>query len=513
MGTMGTKTMRMMLAGLALAVACNQSHPMEPDPDPDPDPPDITIPEIGDVGRATIGAAGGTVEVGDLRLDIPAGALTSDTEITVVAEARSGAPDTFTAYSPIYRFEPEGLTFAAPVQVVLPFAGNHEVATVFWTQAGEEAFAALETSAEGGLARAEIQHFSKAFVGTACNDDSCCRRARGSADVLLVVDNSNSMMEEQAALAAQIPRLVEALATGDVDGDGVQDFPAVSSLQIGTVNTDMGTGGFAVPTCDDSDFGDDGLLLTGGSTSIPGCMASYPNVLHFDAESGADAADFAHDASCVALMGINGCGFEQQLESMLKALTPSASSTVFHRGTVGHGDGANAGLVRDDAVLAVLQVTDENDCSALDPELFDPSSPRYPSDLNLRCFAHPEAVHSADRYVEGLLSLKEAPGDLVLGVIAGTPTGTDGMPFADILEHPDMTEAVDPAMETRLRPSCDRPGTGLAFPPRRLIETAAGLEERGGHAVSASICSDDFGPAVSLILERVSRSVAGSCGG
>ena len=116
------------------------------------------------------------------------------------------------------------------------------------TPAGSRGIAsARATRVEGGLAIAESTHFSQAVVGSACEGDDCCDQANGQLDVLLMVDSSGSMAEEQAALAAQIPRLARALATGDANGDGVQDFPALESVRFGVVSSDMGTGSDFVP--------------------------------------------------------------------------------------------------------------------------------------------------------------------------------------------------------------------------------------------------------------------------
>src|SRR5690606_18070119 len=116
-----------------------------------------------------------------------------------------------------------------------------------------------------------------------------------------------------------------------------------------------------------------------------------------------------------------GCGFEQQLESMLKAVTPSSSAVSFVMGTQGQADRANAGFLRPDAMLAVVVLTDEEDCSAADAELFNPSSGVYGGSLNLRCFSYPMAVHPVERYVENLLALKSHPSQVFFGVIAGVP--------------------------------------------------------------------------------------------
>ena len=77
--------------------------------------------------------------------------------------------------------------------------------------------------------------------------------------MLFVVDNSNSMSEEQGALRTQFAHLIEVLATGDPDGDGMNDFPPVKDLHLGVVSSDMGLLGIdGVDNC--SGFGDDGIL-------------------------------------------------------------------------------------------------------------------------------------------------------------------------------------------------------------------------------------------------------------
>ncbi len=482
---------------------CGESHVMDVPP---PDPGDVTETAV------TIGPDGGIVDAGSLSLEIPAGALAEDTEIRIIPTA-DAAPEAFDAFSPVFRFEPAGLSFDVPATVRLPFAGDESVATIFWTRAGGDEFIARATHIEDGLAVTEVSHFSRAFVGTACTG-SCCGRGRGDLDVLMAIDNSNSMAEEQASLAVQLPRVAEILASGDLEGDGVQDFPAVETLHIGIVTADMGAGGFAVPTCDPADFGDDGILRTEGSGVLPSCAPTYPGYATYVAdEPGADPSAFATDVACVAVAGTGGCGFEQQLEAALKAVTPSTSSVTFSEGTPGHGDNTNAGFVRADSVLAVLEVTDEDDCSVSDPELFNPSSLLYTEDLNLRCHAHPDAMQPVARYADGLLAMRTDPGDVIFAAIAGIPPGLGGSSpdYAAILSDPLMTEEVDPAMPTRLRPSCDVAGRGLAFPPRRIVETAEAIDAAGGTGVLASICDEDFTPAVDAILTKVAERLSGVC--
>lgn len=492
---------------LALLVGCYEKHDLDPLDEPRPMSPADPVLE-GSSTAVTLGPDGGLVSVAGLTLRIPAGALAEPTEVRVTATAER-VPEGFTAFTPVLRFEPAGLVFATPATIEIPFGGDARLATIFWTnEAGD--FTALRTEVDGAVARASVAHFSRAFVGSACEGTSCCRQAVGAVDVLFVVDDSNSMAQEQEALSRAIPRVVEALATGDANGDGIQEFPAIASLRTGVVSTDMGTGGFVVPTCDRSSFGHDGVLRTRGNPARPGCDASYPSFLDFDSAS-ATVDEFSRSVSCVSMLGTGGCGFEQQLEAVLKALTPSDSSTTFHEGTGGHAHGANAGFLRDEAVLLVVMLTDEDDCSALDPEVFDPASTRYSGDLNLRCFAHPEAVHPVERFVQGLLAAKGDAARLVFAPIVGFPVDLEGAASSVILDDPRMEERPDPEMPQRLTPTCRRVDGQVAFPARRILSVADGLRREGAASVPGSICQEDFSGPVARILERVSDRVGGSC--
>lgn len=349
-------------------------------------------------------------------------------------------------------------------------------------------------------------------------------------DLLFMVDNSNSMSEEQASLAAEFPRMVEILASGDfeLDGnlDGPDDFEPVGSLNVGVITSDMGTGGFTVPTCAASDFGDDGILRTSGNTAT-GCAATYPSFLNFEPGDGGDPGAFATDVACVATVGTGGCGFEQQLEAILKALSPSAPTAwtsddfrapSFFHGTSGHGDGVNAGFVRDRSVLAIIPVTDEEDCSAVDPELFNPGSATYgATDLNLRCFLHADqALHPIARFVDGFASLRENPAHLIYAPITGIPLdlapAAGESPDWEALETDTRTQQrEDPSSPGRLVPSCSVPGRGEAFPPPRIVRVGRRLEEAGAGVTVQSICQESFRPALREIIRQIKRALPTGC--
>src|SRR5690606_31885632 len=61
-------------------------------------------------------------------------------------------------------------------------------------------------------------------------------------DLLFMIDNSNSMSEEQESLAREIPNMIEILASGDFNQDGdnddPEDFDPVQSLNVGVITSD-----------------------------------------------------------------------------------------------------------------------------------------------------------------------------------------------------------------------------------------------------------------------------------
>ncbi len=489
------------LTGLALVlmVACNQTHTQP-----------VAVPTVGESASALIDENGGEIVLGEMRVVIPRGAVAEPTMITVMATT-SELPSWLTPRSPTLRFEPS-LTFAEPVELRIPFSGHAETATIFATQHEGGSLIAQSTRIEGSFATTRSLHLHQAVVGTACQGEDCCSQANGKLDVLLVIDNSNSMEEEQASLHEQLPRFARALASGDVDGDGTQDFPALESVRIGVVTTDMGVGASSMPSCD-APFGDDGILRT--TSGDPECTGSFPNF----AEIGADASpseldNFVLQVGCVANVGIGGCGFEQQLDSALKAVTPSSSDIVFYDSTTGHGTTANAGFLREDSMLAIVVMSDEDDCSAADSDIFNPESSRYGGvDLNLRCHFFPEAVHPLTRYVDGFLALRTHPADVIFAPIVGaSPEALANASGLDaLLADPSMTVREDPTSPGRLRPSCEVPGVGTAFPPGRIVGVAHGLEQAGAHAVVSSICQSDFTPAIDAILRKVAARGRGEC--
>jgi hypothetical protein len=143
-------------------------------------------------------------------------------------------------------------------------------------------------------------------------------------DLLFVVDNSGSMREEQASLQREFPRLIKVLTTGQRDPK--PSFPPAEDLHLGVISTDMGMVGVqGIPGCEG--LGDDGIMNNIPGASVAGCQATYPRFLTYVAGVH-DPDQTANDLSCIAALGTDGCGFEQQLEATLKALWPSVDVDV-----------------------------------------------------------------------------------------------------------------------------------------------------------------------------------------
>jgi hypothetical protein len=348
-------------------------------------------------------------------------------------------------------------------------------------------------------------------------------------DILFVVDDSGSMKEEQDLFAAQLPRLLSTLRSGDSDGAGNPEFRGVSDVHVGVVSTDMGLPGIeGIEKC--QELGDDAKLLT-GTTACLGGDARFLDTTTFTDDGAASEA-----MQCMARLGTDGCGFEQQLEAGLKALWPSSDDGVTFlpgvngEGANGHGDGdgANAGFLRDDSLLIVITLTDEDDCSRIDngilrpPAFLEAGDPLLSQGLNLRCHANPDALYDVERYVAGLKALRAYHDLVMFFAIAGMPpesvndSTVAGYSFEDrsereafydaLLAHPMMqptsdTQGTESPDDDTLVPVCDTP-IGRAYPAQRLVQVA---RDFGVNGMVQSICEPDFSGPMSTILRSIGR--------
>lgn len=139
--------------GLALSLAACSDGPSTPE-----------------LVSSPIGPRGGTVALGaEVTLYVPPGALDAEQTITIRRTTES-APAGWSSFSPIYRFEPDGLAFAVPVSVTIAFDGPAPRAVMAWTARAGTIWQPVPGIVNGGQLTAQIDHFSGGFVGSLEND-------------------------------------------------------------------------------------------------------------------------------------------------------------------------------------------------------------------------------------------------------------------------------------------------------------------------------------------------------
>ena len=325
-------------------------------------------------------------------------------------------------------------------------------------------------------------------------------------DILVLVDNSSDTAEEQATLAMNFPLLLDSILDPPLDPvTGLPVHVPVDDLHIGVIDQNVGTGGYVVETCDDPVDGDNGELQhTPSSTFPPGtCDPPYPPYLEYDCTGTAcpdEAAIYWMSVGfgCIGILGHEGCGMEQPLESARRSLIDNMAP-----------GGPNAGFLREDSILMIIWLSDEDDCSVApgNEEFFDSTSTEM-GPIQLRCFRYPEMLVEVDDYIEAFRSLRDDPGKLLQGFIVGVPKDPacegSGDAIAGCLDHPDMQETIDPLIPSRILPGCREGIGGLAAPPRRLVEVAL---EFGPSARVVSICNNDLRSAIDSFASMLHEAV------
>lgn len=222
--------------------------------------------------------------------------------------------------------------------------------------------------------KTRLEYVQKCFglVANVTNDF----RLKKDVDILFVIDNSPSMSPKQRALAENIPKFIQKIEEFDMN------------YHVGIITTDVGTtvsesavwGGGYEPACDKF-RGDDGELQiktcdqrntvspdasaactqlcpdnrfrpTNGNKFISKIdnKTNVPQDIQLDPKTG-KMVDYGPSRAfkCMALVGDAGCGVEGPLEAMRRAVDLKSAT--------------NTGFLRNGSVLAVLMITDEDDCS------------------------------------------------------------------------------------------------------------------------------------------------------
>jgi hypothetical protein len=322
-------------------------------------------------------------------------------------------------------------------------------------------------------------------------------------DILFVIDNSMSMDEEQASLSANFQNFIDVLSS--IEG-GLPD------VHIGVVSSNVGVGGFNIGGCGGD--GDDGKLQ-----NTPRGACTPPNGFFVADEIAADGvtrvknySGTLKDAfSCIAVLGVSGCGFEQHFESMKRSLDGSRPE--------------NNGFLRSDAFLAIIFIADEDDCSASNPAMFDPAdnslTGTYGPLTSYRCTEfgiqcdqglltrtaatytgcvpreNSPYMYHPQSYVDFVKGLKQDPNLLIVaGIIGNFDSNTV------------VSVSTDADGEPSLDPSCSTPGTGVAVPGVRLKYF---LDQFPNRNTVTSICNSDLSDALTQIAELLKLAIGNPC--
>jgi hypothetical protein len=239
-------------------------------------------------------------------------------------------------------------------------------------------------------------------------------------DLLVVVDNSRSMLAKQQLLAESVPTFI-----ADVVAAGVRD------MHIGIVSSSLG--GLGADACQGSSSPTENdaahlISRTSADGSSPP-VATYQNLgfLAWDPDQAlsppgesSEAALSANFAAMVTGAGEVGCGYESQLEAFYRFLVdPDPYESIVIENNLAQLVGTDqvlleqrAAFLRPDSLLVVVVATDENDCSTRDGGQFYFARQIYQPGTNNPYHLPPaRAACAADPASDCCKSCGQAPGD------------------------------------------------------------------------------------------------------
>lgn len=159
-------------------------------------------------------------------------------------------------------------------------------------------------------------------------------------DIVFVVDDSGSMKEEQTNLAANFPKFVKILDDFKTKSGSKVDYRLAVTTTGRDINYTIQPPIAGFPAMPQSEKGDNGAFRKT-------CGLTKPWMDKGD-------GDVTSKFTCVAQTGTGGASIEMPLEALKLAFNDRMT------------DGTNKGFLRDDALLATVILTDEDDCSRQD---------------------------------------------------------------------------------------------------------------------------------------------------
>jgi hypothetical protein len=394
-------------------------------------------------------------------------------------------------------------------------------------------------------------------------------------DVLFVIDNSGSMGAAQASLSAGFPAFLDVLEAEDVGANyriGVTTTdngnpycettgPEAGKLQMSSCRSRQSEFVFPNPPTDVTaiactDLCDiDDLDIQPTTTDLDPEPRPRPWLENIEGKTNLPDADgdgtpdytTVQAFQCFGPQGLAGCGFEAHLESMYKALLRSEKE-----------DEPQYGFVRSNAILSVVIVTDEVDCSYnsdygsiflpadmggnevfWEPEPTGVTPTGFPSsavcwNAGVACTGGPGAydechaenydldgnvgaaddaavLHPLSRYIGFMEDLEDQKRDftpnaeVLVALIAGVPAGYE-------TEQAELVYADATGQEQHdfgIGAGCVN-GELHARPPVRERELAEAFEV-GGQRNVYSICANDFAPALDSIADSIRDQLRPTC--
>jgi hypothetical protein len=285
--------------------------------------------------------------------------------------------------------------------------------------------------------------------------------------------------------------------------DGMYNGRGPMILHLGVVTSNLGAAGRPVSGCEAES--DEGALRTEVSTSLS-CPAldderPYLEVIDGVVQNLGSITDVGEAVQCLVMAQI-----ERQQECTVRQPLAALSAAIGDQ-----RDAANAGFLRDQAGLAVVFVSDQDDCSSPDGALFDVTGSLV---TPFRCFEH-GLVCDADpgdpsRYVTcrdrtavegGLLLPTHAIYDQLVGIKDPTQVVISVLAGPFDRDHP--ARIIGSPEQPELEPTCVDASRSLAGLPG--IRLNALRERFATNGLFAPICQPQYGD----LYEQVAITLAG----
>lgn len=387
-------------------------------------------------------------------------------------------------------------------------------------------------------------------------------------DILFMIDNSGSMAAKQKTLAANFAAFINVLEAPDVK----------ANYRIGITTSDAGNprcttttpegGNLVLSSCLnridqgefiylDEDFKD---ACTSNCVKRDEDLTVRPTTTGFDDKPAprrwieniegvsniGGVASNVEAFGCYGPQGVAGCGFESQLESMYLALAKASDSQSV----------SNYGFLRDAAILSVVLISDEADCSyvASKSEIFTKNkifwnSPDDPAPTSSMCWfagvackgsspyseCHAEnydlkrtpgvadkdaVLQPVSKYIDFIETLQEAKQKIdkdqrvLVSLISGVPVG-----YEDFKAELIYADDADPDKQELfgIGPGCvftdpDDPDAGFdAVPSVREREWAEAFQLDAKQRNLFSICQKDYSAALDAIASKIRDQIKPAC--